>query len=61
MVTFLVKKEMQVNPEKTMRGMFWDVMMRNVMELRDDLSAKVGYLPAAWAFLIKHFIPPVIL
>ena len=60
-VTFLVKKEMQVNPEKTMRGMFWDVMMRNVMELRDDLSAKVGYLPAAWAFLIKHFIPPVII
>ncbi|KAL7527182.1 hypothetical protein ACHAXR_002752, partial [Thalassiosira sp. AJA248-18] len=60
-VTFLMKKEIQNSPGKTLKDMYYDLVMRNVMELRSDLSEVVGYIPIVWAVLIKHFIPPVII
>ena len=41
--------------------MFYDLMFRNVMDLRDDLSGVVGCMPVAWAVLVKYFIPPVLI
>lgn len=41
--------------------MFYDLMFRNMMDLRDDLSGVVGYLPVLWPVLIKFFIPEVLL
>ena len=60
-VTFLMRKKKLTDDSLTFRGMYWDLMMKNVMELRSDLSGVVGFMPGAWAFLVKHFIPPVIL
>jgi SNF family Na+-dependent transporter len=60
-VHFLMMKEKQASPEKTLGSMYYDLVFRNVMELREDLSKSVGYMPTVWALLIKHFIPPVII
>jgi uncharacterized membrane protein YqjE len=43
------------------KSMCYDLMFRNVMDLRDDLSGVVGYIPSVWAVLIKFFIPPILL
>jgi SNF family Na+-dependent transporter len=59
-VAFLMSKKKQSNPDLTWKAMCYDLFMGNVMELRSDLREVVGYIPVAWAFLVKHFIPPVI-
>ena len=60
-VTFLMHKKKQANPILTWKGMYYDLVMRNVMDLRRDLSEVVGYMPSVWGFLVKHFIPQCIL
>ena len=41
--------------------MTYELMFRNIACLQSDLSSVVGYLPFAWACIVKFFIPPVIL
>jgi SNF family Na+-dependent transporter len=60
-VTFLLKKKMQADPSLTLKGMYYDLTMRNAMELKSDLSESAGYLPTFWIVLVKHFIPPLII
>ena len=60
-VAFLLKKKKQADPSLTWKGMGYDLTMRNVMELRSDLIDVVGFMPIAWAVLIKHFIPLLII
>ncbi len=60
-VGHLMSKQMQEDPTLTWSDMFFYLTMSNVMELREDLISSVGYIPVAWAFLIRHFIPPVLL
>jgi hypothetical protein len=36
-------------------------VFQNIIDLRNDFVAVVGWIPVTWALLIKHFIPPVIL
>merc|ERR1711957_445316 len=60
-IFFLMRKKKEEDPEKTWGGMYYDLTMRNVMHLRSDLSQSVGRVPVVWAFLVKHFIPPIIL
>ena len=38
-----------------------ELLMGNILELRRELSESVGYLPWAWAFLMKHVVPQVLL
>lgn len=57
----LMRKKKQADPSLTWKGMYYDLLIRNVMDLRSDLSEVVGRMPIVWAFLIKHFIPPIIL
>jgi len=40
---------------------FCDLAFGNIMQLRDELSKSVGYLPKVWAFMIKQVIPHIIL
>ena len=42
-------------------AMWWDLCFGNVMPLRDRLSNDIGYLPAIWAYMIKQFVPHIIL
>lgn len=60
-VVCLMKKKKQEEGLWTWRSMFYDLMFRNMMDLRDDLSGVVGFMPVAWAVLVKYFIPPVMI
>lgn len=62
----LMKKKKQDDTSLTWKGMCYDLFMKNVLDLRNDLSKICGYNPTRmyttiWAFLIKHFIPPIII
>lgn len=52
-----------VNEEKgvTMRYLVQELTMGNVLKLRSELEATVGYMPWIWAFLMKHIIPQTLL
>ena len=39
----------------------FELTMGNVLELKKELEGSVGYIPYAWAVLMKHFIPQVLL
>lgn len=55
-------QKMAEEPGKwTWSTMLYEVMLKNVMDLRDDLQAVCGWIPWAWAFAMKHFIPQVLL
>lgn len=61
-VCYLMHQRMQkYSAFWTWKSMLYDLLFRNMMDLRNDLSGVVGYIPVMWAFLIKYFIPPVIL
>lgn len=60
-VCFLMHQRMQTYQLWSWKSMFFDLTLRNVMDLRADLSGVVGYLPVVWVILIKYFIPPVLL
>ena len=60
-VTFLMHKKKQNDSSLTWKGMYHDLLMRNVTELTNDLSQVVGWMPTVWGFLIKHFIPPILI
>jgi SNF family Na+-dependent transporter len=61
-VAFQMKQKMEANPGRwTWTSMTYELMFKNIADLRSDLSGVVGYLPFAWTLLIKFFIPPVIL
>lgn len=39
----------------------FELAFRNILDLRDQLASTVGYLPVIWAYMMKQFIPQVIL
>jgi len=61
-VGYLMHKRMQELPGMwSWKSMCYDLLFRNVMDLRDDLAGVVGPIPVVWAILIKFFIPQVLL
>jgi hypothetical protein len=60
---YLMKKKIQEESlgSWALRSMVYDLLFRNMMDLREDLSGVVGPLPIVWAVLVKFFIPPVLL
>merc|ERR1712176_696815 len=60
-VTYLMKKRMPTSDFWSWRSMFYDLVFRNMFDLRDDLASVVGHIPLIWAVLIKFVIPPVLL
>jgi len=62
LVGVLMNQRMKEFPGRwTWRSIIFELMLKNIADLRSDLSGVVGYLPFAWALLIKFFIPAVIL
>merc|ERR1711862_333347 len=58
----LAKKKAEAEEDYTWNSILYQLMLRNVFELRDQLSESgVGYLPAIWCILIKHIIPALLL
>lgn len=59
---FFLSKKMQEEPGKwTWSAIIYELALSNVMDLRNDLSSVVGYLPWIWAFALKNIIPQVLL
>jgi hypothetical protein len=38
-----------------------ELIMGNILELRQELEASVGYIPWIWALLMKHAVPQILL
>lgn len=45
----------------TFTDLVQELTMGNVLRLRSELEAAVGYMPWIWAFLMKHIIPQALL
>lgn len=45
----------------TWGSIFWKLGFGNVMDLRDQLSSTIGFLPKIWAFMMKQVLPHIIL
>ena len=61
-VAILMHRRMKAHPGRwTWSSMTHELLLKNISDLKSDLSAVIGYLPFVWALLIKFFIPPVIL
>eukprot|EP00545_Synedropsis_sp_CCMP1620_P011504 CAMPEP_0119008526 /NCGR_PEP_ID=MMETSP1176-20130426/3760_1 /TAXON_ID=265551 /ORGANISM="Synedropsis recta cf, Strain CCMP1620" /LENGTH=674 /DNA_ID=CAMNT_0006960877 /DNA_START=57 /DNA_END=2081 /DNA_ORIENTATION=+ len=59
---FFLKKRMEEEPDKwTWKTIIYAVSFKNVMDLREQLSSVIGFLPMTWAFLMKQVIPQIIL
>lgn len=59
---FFLKKKMEEEPGKwTWKSIIYEISLRNIMELRAQLSSTIGFLPNIWAYMMKQFIPQVIL
>ena len=49
------------NTWESKSAMWWDLAFGNILHLRDRLSSDIGWLPTIWAYMMKQFIPHVIL
>lgn len=62
MTGLCLRIRMQREPDRWTWGSIWyEIAFGNVMDLREQLSQSVGFLPWIWAFMIKQFLPHVIL
>lgn len=59
----LMSQKMAQEPDKewTWRDMIYEVSLKNVMQLREELESVVGYMPRVWAFGMKQIIPHILL
>jgi SNF family Na+-dependent transporter len=61
-VALLMYQRMTMQPGRwTWGSIAYELLFKNIADLKSDLSEVVGYLPFAWTLLVKFFIPPVIL
>jgi solute carrier family 6 GABA transporter-like protein 1 len=57
----LLSKKMAQEPEWTWNSIIYELCLKNVMDLRNELSEVVGYMPWIWAFGMKNIIPHILL
>jgi len=60
-VLYLCKQALEQNAGWTWKSTLYNLVFRNVIELRENLSESVGYLPLIWAISIKHVVPQLLL
>ena len=59
---YLLRLKMREDPEKwTWRSILWELTFKNIYGLTQRIKPVVGRIPFIWAFLVKQFIPPVLL
>uniref|UniRef100_A0A7S1BHT6 Transporter n=1 Tax=Corethron hystrix TaxID=216773 RepID=A0A7S1BHT6_9STRA len=42
-------------------GCWNDLLMKNILDLKNKIEPTIGYIPIMWCVLIKHFIPQVLI
>lgn len=56
------KQKMSEEPGKwTTSTILYEVLIKNVIDFRDELQSVCGWIPTAWAVMMRHFIPQVLL
>jgi len=45
----------------TLKSAFSELIMGNVLQLKNHLESSVGKMPALWPYLVKHFIPQILI
>jgi hypothetical protein len=59
---FLLAKKIAQEPEKwNWNTILYELCLKNVMDLRAELSSVVGYMPWVWAFAMKNICPHILL
>jgi hypothetical protein len=59
---FFCSLKIKEDPEKwNWSNIVYATMLKNVMDLREELETISGYMPWAWAFGMKHVIPQILL
>jgi SNF family Na+-dependent transporter len=56
-----MKENVNIVEGRTMESMRHTLLMSNIVSLKDELSTSIGYIPNAWAVVMKHVIPQVLL
>lgn len=58
----MLAKKIAEQPDRwTWSSILYELCLKNVMDLRAELSEVVGYMPWVWAFAMKTIIPHIIL
>jgi hypothetical protein len=58
----LLAKKIAQEPEKwNWNTILYELCLKNVMDLRAELSSVVGYMPWVWAFAMKNICPHILL
>lgn len=55
MVTKVKEKNIEV------KSALYDLYFENVLDLKKELESSIGKIPTVWPFLLKHFIPHVLI
>mmetsp|Transcript_14648 Transcript_14648/g.29751 ORF Transcript_14648/g.29751 Transcript_14648/m.29751 type:complete len:649 (-) Transcript_14648:136-2082(-) len=58
---FMKQRMDQVPGKWTWSDMAWELAFGNIMHLRDRLANCVGFFPRIWAYMVKQFMPHVLL
>ena len=60
---WLMRQKMAREPdmEWTWKDMVYEVSLKNVMQLREELEGVVGFMPRIWAICMKQVIPHILL
>jgi solute carrier family 6 GABA transporter-like protein 1 len=59
---FLSKRLAEDTEDKwTMKSMWWELTMGNILALRDRIQPVIGSVPFVWCLLMKHFIPQALI
>jgi hypothetical protein len=60
---FFLSKRLAEDTENkwTMKSMWWELSMGNILSLRDRIQPVIGPVPFVWCLLMKHFIPQVLI
>jgi len=59
---FLLKQKMDEEPNKwTRKTIMWEISFKNIYDLTKRIKPVIGWYPFIWCFLVKQFIPHVLL
>ena len=55
------RKLVQAKGSEDIKANMYDLYIGNVLKLKSDLEVSVGHIPDIWPYLLKHFIPQVLM
>ena len=59
--TFYLSKRLAQDSKYTWTSIWWELSFGNIVRLRDRIQPVIGAVPFIWCFLIKQFIPHILI